>query len=240
MARNPHRRMSEHRQRWSRYRLRYMNLHTLCLSLCAASLVLPAGASAAYGPERGVYGGKATGGDVANRVHPVSVFLSKDGKKIKTLRMTAPAACTPSGSLNTSPAWTDVKIARNGSFSDSDKFVQRSSDGSEVTTWESNVQGELTGKGGSGKARDVATVRDANGNVTKTCDTGVVRFSLERKAAVFGGSVGLGSGFPAFGVRYPVSVERNSKGTKLTSFRIRFSTAGPGRSPRTSGSASPR
>jgi hypothetical protein len=115
-----------------------------------------------------------------------------------------------------------VKIARNGSFSDSDKFDQRSSDGSEVTTWKSNIQGSLTGKGGSGKARDVATVRDADGNVIRTCDTGVVRFDLERGARVFGGSLGLGSGFPAFGVRYPVSVERNRKGTKLASFRIRY------------------
>ena len=200
-----------------------MKRHTRsCLVLCVgASLFLPTTASADFGPKRGVYGGKATGGDVANRVHPISVFLSKDGKKIKLLRVTAPATCTPSGSLNTSPAWEDVKIARNGSFSDSDKFDQRSSDGS-VTTWQSKVQGSLTGKGGSGKARDVATVRDANGNVIRTCDTGVVRFDLERGARVFGGSVGLGSGFPANGVRYPVSVERTRKGTKLTSFRIRY------------------
>jgi hypothetical protein len=193
-----------------------------CLALCVgASLFLPTVASAAFGPERGVYGGKATGGDVANRVHPISASLSKDGKRIKLLRVTAPATCTPSGSLNTSPAWEDVKLARNGSFSDSDKFNQRGSDGS-VTTWRSNIQGSLTGKGGSGKARDRATVRDAGGNVIRSCDSGVVRFDLERGAGVFGGSVNLGAGFPAFGVRYPVSVERDRRGTKLTSFRIRY------------------
>ena len=193
-----------------------------CLALClGASLFLPAVASADFGPKRGVYGGKATGGDVANRVHPISVFLSKDGKEIKLLRLTAPATCTPSGTLNTSPAWEDVNIARNGSFEDSDEFNQRGSDGS-VTTWRSTVQGSLTGKGGSGKARDRATVRDADGNVVRTCDTGVVRFDLDRGARVFGGDIGLGSGFPANGVHYPVSVERNRRGTRLTSFRIRY------------------
>ncbi len=192
-----------------------------CL-LCIGALVLPASALADYGPKRAVYGGKATGGETANRVHPVSVTLSRNGKQIKQLRLTAPAACTPSGSLNPSPAWEDVKIRRNGEFSDTDQFTQRTADGSERITWSSQVQGKLTERGGSGKSRDVATVRDASGNVTKKCDTGVVRFNLKRGNRVFGGLLKLGRGFPAFGVRYPVSVERNRSGNKLTSFRVRY------------------
>jgi hypothetical protein len=199
------------------------NLRTPVLLCVAASLALPTTALAAYGPKRGVYGGKATGGaPAANRVHPVSVALSKDGKKIKQLRLAATAACSPSGSLNTSPGWNDVKLARDGSFSDSDQFEQRSSDGSEVTTWSSTIEGRLTKRGGSGKARDVATVRDPDGNVTKTCDTGVVRFNLGRGERVLGGAVNLGRGFPAFGALYPVSIQRNRGGDRITAFRIRY------------------
>jgi hypothetical protein len=195
-----------------------------CLLLCVAtSLVLPASALADYGPKRGTYGGKATGGaPSANRIHPVSVTLSKNGKEIKLLRLAASAPCTPSGSLNTSPAWEDVKIARNGKFQDSDEFTQRTADGSEVTTWSSTIQGQLTARGGSGRARDVATVRDADGNVIRECDTGRVRFSFARGERVFGGAVKLGNGFPAFGMLYPVSLQRNRGGDRLTKFRIRY------------------
>jgi hypothetical protein len=196
----------------------------ICLFLCiATSVALPPSALADYGPERGMYGGKATGGaPAAHRVHPISVALSKNGKEIKLLRLAATALCTPSGSLNTSPAWEDVELARNGRFSDSDEFTQRSADGSEVTTWSSTIQGRLTAHGGSGKTRDVATVRDGDGNLLRECDTGVVRFNLQRGERVFGGAVNLGKGFPAFGVLYPVSLQRNRGGDKLTKFRIRY------------------
>jgi hypothetical protein len=170
-----------------------------------------------------MYGGKATGGaPAAHRVHPISVALSKNGKEIKLLRLAATAACTPSGGMNTSPAWEDVALARNGRFSDSDEFTQRSADGSEVTTWSSTIEGRLTAHGGSGKARDVATVRDGDGNVIRECDTGVVRFNLARGERAFGGALNLGKGFPAFGALYPVSLQRNRSGDKLTKFRIRY------------------
>jgi len=200
-----------------------LNIRT-CLLLCiAASAVLPTSALADYGPKRGMYGGKATGGaPAANRVHPISIALSKDGKEIKLLRLSAAAACSPSGSLNTSPAWEDVKLARDGRFSDSDEFTQRSADGSEVTTWSSTIQGQLTAHGGSGKARDVATVRDRDGNLLRECKTGVVRFNLARGERAFGGAVNLGKGFPAFGALYPVSLQRNRDGGKITKFRIRY------------------
>jgi hypothetical protein len=192
----------------------------LCIAVAA---VMPAAALADYGPKRGVYGGKATGGAPSpNGVHPISVTLSKSGKKIKQLRLAATAVCSPTGTLNTSPGWNGIRLKRNGRFSDSDRFVQRSSDGSEVTSWSSTIEGRLTANGGTGRARDVATVRDRDGNVTKRCDTGRVRFSLVRGERVFGGAVNLGRGFPAFGALYPVSLQRSRGGGKLKRFRIRY------------------
>jgi hypothetical protein len=197
------------------------NLIILCIG---ASLALPASALADYGPKRGVYGGKATSpaGTGTNRVHPVSVTLSKNGKEIKLLRVTAPAPCSPSGSATTSPAWEEIKLARNGSFSDSDKFTVRSSDGSEVTKWTSTIRGQVGNRGGSGKARDKAVVRDPDGNLLRKCDTGAVRFNFKRSERVYGGSVKFARGFPAFGTVFPVSVERNRSGSKLKRFRIRY------------------
>jgi hypothetical protein len=194
------------------------------LLLCiAVSIVVPPSAPAAFGPERGVYGGKATGGAPAvNDVHPVSVALSRDGRKIRRLRIAATAVCSPSGTLNTSPGWTDIKLRRSGRFSDSDRFMQRSADGSERTTWRSTIEGRLTRRGGSGKARDKATVRDRDGNVIRTCDTGRVRFSVVRGERVFGGAVKLARGVPAFGALYPVSLRRSAGGRELKRFRVRY------------------
>ena len=195
----------------------------LSLLLCAgASLLLPGAALADYGPKRGVYGGKATGATVSKRVHPTSVFLSSDGKEIAQLRLTAPAACKSGTQRNSPEAWTEVKIARDGSFSDGGEFDQRSADGSVVITWSSKLKGRLTARGGRGTSRDVATVRDRDGNVTDTCDTGVVRFRLARGPRVFGGSLLHGAGFPAFGARFPVSAVRNRRATELTNFRVRY------------------
>ena len=58
--------------------------------------------------------------------------------------------------------------------------------------------------------------------MTRTCDSGVVKFTLSRGARIFGGLLNQAAGFPAFSAKYPVSVTRNRSATKLTSFRIRY------------------
>jgi hypothetical protein len=117
-------------------------------------------------------------------VQPVAVVLSSDGASVKSFRVTSNYLC-PGGGARVLNEDFSAPVGSDGSFSRQITFAP-------TTTSSGSVQRSFDLKGkadvneASGTFQGTVVVRDANGNVTETCDTGVVSWSAERNGVASG------------------------------------------------------
>jgi hypothetical protein len=181
-----------------------------------AALVLATAAVAAYGPDGAVYGGKITTNQGKQAVHPFSLSLTANGKRVKALTLywhtkTCTVAATDYAGALTAK---NTAIQRNGRFSAAFTFSEPNPDNqSQRLSHRVEYQGKVGPRRAAGTYRDVITIVEPTGNAVGTCDTGTVNWSGSRGRRHYGGET-LGSQF------LPVSITR--RGSKISSFFIQW------------------
>jgi hypothetical protein len=168
---------------------RYVGLAFLVIGLMAPT------ASADFGPEGGVYGGRSTSPNGQQPRYPFALRLSRTGKQVASARIFYRAQpCASSGeSFRAVTVARGMRVRRGGNFGGTDRFSSVSEDGRKLES-RISLQGRLGSRVAKGIFRETITVLDASGNAVDRCDTGPTPFSARRGRRVYGGSTG--PGFP--------------------------------------------
>jgi hypothetical protein len=146
----------------------------VCAATVAASLVAAAPAAAARPHPGGTYGG------MTPQDWPAIFTVAANGRSIVSAHIGLDRECTSGDSRSTTDSYAKVKISRSGTFSTS--FGPEPQQNDDGTTDE--FSGFLTGRLDARHGRITATwelksdTKDAAGNVTDTCDSGPVKFSV--------------------------------------------------------------
>jgi hypothetical protein len=184
------------------------------LAALLAALALAASAGAAYGPHGAVYGGKISTNQGKQAVHPFSLALTANGKRIKAFTIYWHTKTCTVGATDYAGGLTATRTAvqPSGRFSDVVTFSEANPDNANQKL---NHRVEYQGRTGptstSGTYRDLITIADPAGITVGTCDTGTVNWSARRGTGRYGGETAQ---------KLPLSVAR--KGRKLSSFFIQW------------------
>jgi hypothetical protein len=142
----------------------------------AASLAAAAPAHAAQPHPGGTYGG------MTPQDWPAIFTVSASGRAILSAHAGLDRPCTSGNTRSTSDAYGKIKVGASGRFSTS--FGPQPQQNADGTTDE--YTGSLTGRLDKRRGRITATWRlqsvtkDASGNVTDSCDSGAVTFTVRQ------------------------------------------------------------
>jgi hypothetical protein len=185
----------------------------LALPLVLASpsgvLATQSASAASYGPAGGVYAGRSS------QRHPLSLALTRDGKRLKRLLVRVEAStCTssPKTSYEQTLEFDPAKVGKDGRFAEAAPVTGATQVGDKVLHFQASVKGRLGGTRAHGKLRLSGNVTDSAGNVVDYCDSGAVPWKL-RRGGVYGGATPQGG---AVAIR----LSRNRK--QISSFFIDF------------------
>ncbi|MFL5826063.1 MAG: hypothetical protein ACJ76V_06025, partial [Thermoleophilaceae bacterium] len=139
------------------------------------------------GPAGGAYAG------ASSQHHPVSLQLTRDGKRVRTLFIRVNAdSCTsptfnPTVTLEVDPSEA-VRLHADGKFSDTSQITGETVVDGKRLDFQAVLKGRVGTTRAAGTIRLFGPVRDAAGNIVDTCDSGVVRWALARGPGVYGGA----------------------------------------------------
>jgi hypothetical protein len=146
----------------------------VCAATVAASLLAAAPAHAARPHPGGTYGG------MPPQDWPAIFTVASSGRAIVSAHIGLDRPCTSGNSRSTTDSYAKIKLSRTGAFSTS--FGPEPQQNSDGTTDE--FTGSLTGRLDARRGRITATwelmsvTKDTAGNVTDTCDSGPVKFTV--------------------------------------------------------------
>ena len=152
-----------------------MRISPLVLAAAAAaSLLAAAPAHAARPHPGGTYGG------MTPQDWPAIFTVAANGRSIVSAHIGLDRPCTSGNTRSTSDGYSKLKVSRSGAFSTS--FGPQPQQNADGTTDE--FSGSLTGRLDARHGRITGTwelmsvTKDTAGNVTDTCDSGPVKFTV--------------------------------------------------------------
>jgi len=187
----------------------------LLLFVPSPALATQTAATRSHGPPGGVYGGRSSQG------HPMSLRLTRDGKRLRALTVQVDAGMCSSSptqtynlALNRNKRFNSSRSARiraDGSFAYTGRFRAQASNGAKLD-FEVALKGKARRTRATGTIRFFGPVRNSTGSVIDRCDSGRVRWKL-RRGKVYGGATADGR---------PLSIRLSRDGRRLKSFFINF------------------
>jgi hypothetical protein len=140
----------------------------------AASLVAAAPAVAAKPHPGGTYGG------MTPQDWPAIFTVAANGRSIVSAHIGLDRPCSSGNTRSTSDGYRGVRISRSGAFSTSFGPEPQQNDDGTTDEFSGSLRGRLDARHGriTGTWDLMSVTKDANGNVTDTCDSGPVKFTV--------------------------------------------------------------